>query len=173
MRRDLAKGFHSLANLALNRGDEEILRDNVSQAIELLEKLVHENARDLDDQYLLSLCYRMRADLQAALIGRDEQALPLAQDDYSHALRIVQHLSELNPSVQKFQRELAGLAVNLGQLEAQRERREEALVHFRKAREILQALDRQSSPEADPDVTKLRMTVEAAMQHLELPPDKP
>src|SRR5262249_8723741 len=70
MLRDLAKGFYNLANLAIDRGDEEALRDNASQAIELLETLVQENPRDLDDQYLLSLCYRLRADLQAALIGR-------------------------------------------------------------------------------------------------------
>ncbi len=165
MRRDLAKGFHNLANLAIDRGDADAVRDNIGKAIELLEKLVQENARDLDDQYLLSLCYRLRGDQFADLIASDQQAFPAAQEDYSQALRGVQRLSDLNPSVQKYLRELVGLLVNLGQLDAQRERREEAIAHFRKAQAILQTLAQQSGPEADPATDALRKTVAAALQH--------
>ena len=166
MRRDVAKGFHNLANLAIDRGDTETLRNNSDKAIELLEKLVQENARDFDDQYLLSQCLRLRGDHFADLIASDPQAFPAAQDDYSQALRVVQRLSDLNPSVQKYVRELAGLLVNLGQLEAQRDRRDEAIAHFRKAQEILQAMGQE--PGSDPDLAAeaLRKTVAAALQHL-------
>ncbi len=166
MRRDLAKGFHNLANLAIDRGDGEALRDNISKAIDLLEKLVQENARDLDDQYLLSLCYRLRGDQFAALLADDPQAFPAAQDDYSQALRVVQRLSDLNPSVQKYLRELVGLLVNLGQLDAQLERREAAIAHFRKAQAILQTMGQQEGSEPDLAAEALRKTVEAALQHL-------
>ncbi len=166
MRRDLAKGFHNLANLAIDRNDEEALRDNIGKAIELLEKLVQENARDLDDQYFLSLCYRLRGDHLAAMIAGDPQAFAGAQDDYSHALQVVQRLSELNPSVQKYLRELAGLLVNLGQLDAQDSRREAAITRFRKAQSILQELGRQERSELEPATEALRRTVEAALQHL-------
>ena len=170
MRRDLAKGFHNLANLAIDSGDVEALRKNIGKAIELLEKLVQENARDFDDQYLLSLCYRLRGDQYAALIAGDPQMLPAAQDDYSHALRVVQRLSDLNPSVQKYLRELAGLLVNFGQLDAQRDRRDEAIEHFRKAQAILKKLAQQAGAEADPAAESLRKTVAAALQHFEVVP---
>jgi tetratricopeptide (TPR) repeat protein len=170
MRRDLAKGFHNLANLAIDRGDVAGLRDNIGKAIELLEKLVQENARDLDDQYLLSLCYRLRGDQFADLIPTDPQAFPAAQDDYSNALRVVQRLSDLNPSVQKYLRELAGLHVNLGQLDAQRNLRDEAIAHFRKAHAILKGLLQQADAVPDPAAEALRKTVADALQHFGIDP---
>lgn len=166
MRRDLAKGFHNLANLAIDRGDAENLKANISKAIELLEKLVLENARDLDDQYFLSLCYRLRGDHFADLIPTDPQMLPTAQDDYSQALRVVQKLSDLNPSVQKYQRELAGLLVNLGQLDAQRGLREEAIAQLRRAQSILKTLLQQPGTTPDPTAETLQKTIAAALQHL-------
>lgn len=166
MRRDLAKGFHNLANLAIDRADSEKLKEHIGKAIELLEKLVQENARDLDDQYFLSLCYRLRGDHFADLIPADPQSLPAAQDDYSHAMRVVQKLSDLNPSVQKYQRELAGLLVNLGQLDAQRGRRDEAIAQFRQAQAILNKLLQQPDATLDPATQALQKTVAAALQHL-------
>ena len=166
MRRDLAKGFHNLANLAIDRGDAENLKVTIGKAIELLEKLVQEKARDLDDQYFLSLCYRLRGDHFADLIPADPQMLPAAQDDYSQALRVVQKLSELNPSVQKYQRELAGLLVNLGQLDAQRGLQEEAIAQFRQAQSILNTLLQLPGTAPDPAVEALQKTIAAALQHL-------
>lgn len=118
MRRDLAKGFYNFANLAIDNSDEAGLRENIDEAIKRLEEMLAENQRDLDDQYLLSLCYRLRADLFAALAPGDSQFGPAAIDDYSQPERIVQKLSDLNPSVTKYFRELVRLSVNLGQLSA-------------------------------------------------------
>lgn len=167
MRRDLAKGFYNLANLAIDRSDEAALRENVDEAIQRLEELLAENPRDLDDQYLLSLCYRLRADLFAALAPRDPQFVPQAIDDYSHAASIVQKLSDLNPSVAKYLRELVSLSVNLGQLIAQQQRPDEALLQFRKALALLQQLMAQSPDTLDPKDAALRQTIENAIQQLQ------
>jgi tetratricopeptide (TPR) repeat protein/tRNA A-37 threonylcarbamoyl transferase component Bud32 len=167
MRRDLAKGFYNLANLAIDRDDEAALRENIDEAIKIYEQLLTENPRDLDDQYLLSLCYRLRADLFAALVPRDAQFLPAAIDDYSQASRIVQKLSDLNPSVTKYLRELVNLSVNLGQLIAQQQRPDEALVQFRKALDLLKRLIDQTPDTLDPKDTALRQTIEAAIKQLQ------
>ncbi|TXT31731.1 MAG: serine/threonine protein kinase [Planctomycetota bacterium] len=169
MRRDLAKGFYNLANLALDRNDEAALRENIDEAIKLYEQLLTENPRDLDDQYLLSLCYRLRADLFAALVPRDPQFGPAAIDDYSNASRIVQRLSDLNPSVTKYLRELVRLSINLGQLSAQQTKNEDAVAHFRRALELLEQLLKQSPDTLDPQDAALRQTIEAALVQLQAP----
>ncbi len=166
MRRDLAKGFYNLANLAIDRSDEAALRENIDEAIKRLEELMVENSRDLDDQYLLSLCYRLRADLFAAISPRDPQFGPAAIDDYSNASRIVQRLSDLNPSVTKYLRELVRLSVNLGQLSAQQTMNEDAVAHFRRALELLEQLVKQSPDTLDPQDAALRQTIEAALAQL-------
>lgn len=169
MRRDLAKGFYNLANLAIDRSDEAALQENVDEAIQRLDDLLAENPRDLDDQYLLSLCYRLRADLFAALAQRDPQFGPAAVDDYLNASRIVQRLSDLNPSVTKYLRELIHLSVNLGQLSAQQKQIDEALAHFRRALALLEQLVKQSPDKLDPQDAALRQTIEAALVQLQAP----
>ncbi len=170
LRRDLAKGFFNLANLAIDRSDEQALRDNLAESIRLVEALLQEDPRDLDDQYFLSLLYRMRADLSAAVVNQDEKTIAAAEDDYSHAFRILQRLRDLNPSVQKFLRDLAGLATNLGQLSAQQVKNAEALAHFRKARELLQSLDKLTPNGLSARDSELRQTIEATIQALEKKP---
>ena len=169
MRRDLAKGFYNLANLAIDRSDEAALRENVDEAIKLLEDLLAENPRDLDDQYLLSTCYRLRADLFAAITPRDPQFGPAAIDDYSTASRLLQKLSDLNPSVTKYLRELVRLSINLGQLSAQQKQTDEALAHFRRALALLDQLVKQSPDKLDPQDSALRQTIEAALAQLQPP----
>ena len=169
MRRDLAKGFYNLANLAIERSDEAGLRENVDEAIKRLEELLAENPRDLDDQYLLSLCYRLRADLFAALAQRDPQFGPAAIDDYDQAARIVQKLSDLNPSVTKFLRELVRLRINLGQLSAQQNQIDEAIAQFRRALALLEQLIKQSPDMLDPQDAALRQTIEATLAQLQKP----
>ena len=166
MRRDLAKGFYNLANLAIDRSDEAELRENVDEAIQRLEDLLAENPRDLDDQYLLSLCYRLRADLFAALVPRDPQFGPAAIDDYSQATRIVQKLSDQNPSIAKYLRELVSLSINLGQLSALQKQTDEALAHFRRALALLDQLVKQSPDKLDPQDAALRQTIDAALAQL-------
>ena len=165
MRRDLAKGFYNLANLAIDRSDEAALRDNVDEAIKRLEELLAENSRDLDDQYLLSLCYRLRADLFAALALRDPQFMPAAIDDYSKASRIVQKLSDLNPSVTRYLEELVRLLINLGQLFAQQQDVDQARDHFRRALALLEEL-KKSPGWSESKNASLRAVIDAALDKL-------
>lgn len=167
MRRDLAKGFYNLANLAVDTNDEAALREHIEEAIRRFQELVQENPRDLDDQYSLSLCYRLRADFLAALAQNDRQWEQPAIDDYASAARIVQRLSDLNPTVTKYLRELVRLHINLGQLSAQQEQLDDAIAHFRKALELLDQLAKQSSDSPDPRDAELRQTIESALAQLQ------
>ena len=139
MRRDLAKGFYNLANLAIDHNDEAALRENIDEAIKRYEELLTENPRDLDDQYLLGLCYRLRADLFAAQAQHDPQFMPAAIDDYSKASRIVQKLSDLNPSVARYHEEHIRLLINLGQLFAQQRDFDQARIQYQRALALYEA----------------------------------
>jgi tetratricopeptide (TPR) repeat protein len=165
MRRDLAKGFYNLANLAIDRNDEAALRENIDEAIKRYEELLTENPRDLDDQYSLSLCYRLRADLFAALAQRDPQNSPAAIDDYTKASRIVQKLSDLNPSVTKYLEELIRLHVNLAQLFAQQQQRDEAAEELRRALALCEQLEK-SPGHPESKGPSLRQIVEQARAQL-------
>lgn len=165
MRRDLAKGFYNLANLAIDHNDEAALRENIDEAIKRYEELLTENPRDLDDQYLLSLCYRLRADLFAALAQRDSQFMPAAIDDYSKASRIVQKLKDLNPSVTRYHEELIHLLINLGQLFAQQQESEQARAQFQRALSLLEELEK-SPGWTKPKSPSLRDVIEAAISQL-------
>ena len=165
MRRDLAKGFYNLANLAIDHNDEAALRENIDEAIKRYEQLLTENPRDLDDQYLLSLCYRLRADLFAALAQRDPQFMPPAIDDYSKASRIVQKLKDLNPSVTRYHEELIHLLINLGQLFAQQNDPEQARAQYQRALSLLEELEK-SHNRPDSKRANLREVIEAAISQL-------
>ncbi len=169
MRRDLAKGFYNLANLAIDHNDEAALRENIDEAIKRYEELLTENPRDLDDQYLLSLCYRLRADLFAAQAQGDPQFMPAAIDDYSKASRIVQKLSDLNPSVVKYHEELIRLLMNLGQLFAQQRDIDQARAQYQRALALIDEWEKSPSV-YDPKGPSLRAVVEAAI--LQLPAAK-
>lgn len=165
MRRDLAKGFYNLANLAIDQNDEAALRENIDEAIKRYEELLTENPRDLDDQYLLSLCYRLRADLFAALAQGDPQFTPAAIDDYSKASRIVQKLGDLNPSVGKYQEELIRLLINLGQLFAQQKEVEQARAQLQRALVLIGEWEKSPSGH-DSKGSSLRDVIEAAISQL-------
>ena len=122
LRRDLAKGWYNLANLAVDRNDAEEVSTNVDLAIAQLEELLGENPDDLRDRYLLALCYRMKADLNAALISVDNSKLTDAIDGYNKARFAMQDLSERSPAVHRYRVELGQLLMNIGQLEGQQRR---------------------------------------------------
>ncbi len=165
MRRDLAKGFYNLANLAIDHNDEAALRENIDEAIKRYEELLTENPRDLDDQYLLGLCYRLRADLFAALTQRDSQFMPAAIDDYSKASRIVQKLSDLNPSVAKYHEELIRLLMNLGQLFAQQRDVDQARPQYQRALALIDEWEK--SPNGhESKGPSLRTVIDAAISQL-------
>lgn len=165
MRRDLAKGYYNLANLAIDHNDEAALRENIDEAIKRYEELLTENPRDLDDQYLLSLCYRLRADLFAALAPQDSQFMPAAIDDYSKASRIVQKLFDLNPSVAKYHEELVRLLINLGQLFAQQKEFDQARAQYQHALKLTEELEKSPGGSASLG-SSLREVIEPALKQL-------
>jgi hypothetical protein len=58
----------------------------------------------------------------------------------------------------------------LGQLDAQRNLRDEAIAHFRKAHAILKGLLQQADAVPDPAAEALRKTVADALQHFGIDP---
>ena len=131
MRRDLAKGWYNLANLGVDVDDAQTVEENVEPAIRLFEALLGEDSEDLRDRYMLSLCYRLLADLKAAMAAVDPELINAAIENYSKALLAMRELAGRNPAVPTYRGEVAQLLLNLGQMEAQRQR-------FDASRELIQ-----------------------------------
>lgn len=168
LRRDLAKGWYNLANLAVDQNDAEGVGSNVDQAIALLEELLDETPDDLRDRYLLALCYRLKADLNAALIPVDNSKLTDAIDGYGKAKLAMLDLSGRSPAVHRYRVELGQLLLNIGQLEAQQEQYSEARIAFEKAEEVFALLvtEDSNSSEFQELLTRTRAVLEqlAAME---------
>ncbi len=146
LRRDLAKGWYNLANLAVDQNDAEGVSDNVKLAIAQLQELLNETPDDLRDRYLLAICYRLKADLDAALISVDGSKLPDSIEAYNKARLAMLGLSGRSPAVHRYRVELGQLLMNIGQLEAQQQRYAEARVALGNAAEVFAELTRE-----DPD----------------------
>jgi tetratricopeptide (TPR) repeat protein len=146
LRRDLAKGWYNLANLAVDQNDGEGIGRNVALAIAQLEELLDETPDDLRDRYLLALCYRLNADLNAALVSVDGSKLTEAIDEYAKARFAMQDLSGRSPAVHRYRVELGQLLLNIGQLEAQQKHYSESRIAFKKAEEVFAQLVKE-----DPD----------------------
>ena len=86
-------------------------------AIAQLEELLDETPDDLRDRYLLALCYRLNADLNAALVSVDGSKLTEAIDEYAKARFAMQDLSGRSPAVHRYRVELGQLLLNIGQLD--------------------------------------------------------
>lgn len=143
LQRDRAKGWYNLANLGIDLNDAGMVEKNVTRAIEEFTDLLEENPDDLRDRYMLSLCFRLLADLKAALIPTDESKLVESIEAYSQARLAMETLSQRNPAVHRYQAELGQLLMNLGQLEAQRERFESAADLLNRAEKLFSSLTRE------------------------------
>lgn len=146
LRRDLAKGWYNLANLAVDQNDAVGVSDNVKLAIAQLQELLNETPEDLRDRYLLAICYRLKADLDAALISVDGSKLPDSIEAYYEARLAMLDLSGRSPAVHRYRVELGQLLMNIGQLEAQQQRYSEARVALESAADVFAELTRE-----DPD----------------------
>jgi len=162
LRRDLAKGWYNLANLAVDQNDAESLSSNVERAIAQLEELLNENPEDLRDRYLLALCYRLKADLNAALIPVDASRLTDSIDAYNKARLAIQDLSGRSPAVHRYRVELGQLFMNIGQLEAQQQHYDAARVALEQARDVFARL-----VEEDPDSSEFQQLLTQTIAVLE------
>ena len=103
------------------------------------------------DRYLLALCYRLKADLDAALSAVDSSKLVESIDAYTKAQLAMQDLSRRSPAVHRYRVELGQLLMNIGQLEAQQQHYAAAQTSLQKAEEVFAGL-----AEEDPDSTEFR-----------------
>lgn len=166
LRRDLAKGWYNLANLAVDQNDADEVRSNIELAIAQLEELLRESPDDLRDRYLLALCYRLKADLEAALSAVDRSKLVESIDAYTKSQIAMQDLSSRSPAVHRYRVELGQLLMNIGQLEAQQQHYAAARASLQKAEEVFARL-----VEEDPDSTEFRellRQVQGVLQQLKV-----
>lgn len=140
LRRDLAKGWYNLANVELDVGDAQAVEKNIRLAIREFESLLDEEPEDLRDRYMLSLSYRLLADLEAALAEVAPALIEEAVDNYSRALAAARRLTARNPAVPVYRAEVAQILLNLGQLEGQRQRFEESFKLIEEAQKLFRTL---------------------------------
>lgn len=164
LRRDLAKGWYNLANLAVDQNDAQAANENIQLAITELESLLKENPDDLRDRYLLAVCYRLLADLDAALIAVDASKLPDSIDAYSKAGISMRDLSERSPAVHRYRVELGQLLMNIGQLEGQQRNFAGARAALEKAEEVFAALVKEDSDNSE--FQELLKQAQAVLQQL-------
>jgi serine/threonine protein kinase len=162
LRRDLAKGWYNLANVAIDQNDAEGVSDNVNLAIAQLQELLSETPDDLRDRELLAFCYRLKADLDAALISVDGSKLTDSIEAYNKARLLMLDLSERSPAVHRYRVELGQLLMNIGQLEAQQQRYVEARVAFEKSQGVFAELASE-----DPDRGEFQQLLTLATDVLE------
>ncbi len=165
LRRDLAKGYYNLANLAVDKNDSAAVKENIREAIKLYDELLHEKPDDLEDQHQLALCHLLWADLQAALMSTDPAALGAAIDAYSQARRAFEHMAARNPAIPRYRSELAQLILNLGQLEAQRQRYEESQRLLEEAARLLEELVKEVPDSSE--YSELREKAQDSLRQLE------
>ncbi len=147
-RRDLGMGYYNLANLCLSRDERDFegAETNFQRAASLFDELLGEEHRDLANQYRLAVCCRRLADVQCVMDKAES-----ARGFYQRSFEQMEKLADRNPDVPDYLADLAGLHMNLGQLDAEDGDRDEAVQSFRQAAEILDKLLR-----LYPDVVRYR-----------------
>ena len=166
-RRDLAKGYFSLAGLAMIIENAKEAEENLNHAIGVFRDLLSRDDTVLDNQSDLATCYRILGDLKSAksvLRSPDE-----ARTWYNHALTLLRTLADDNPAVPSYRAALANLHMSLGELERDEQRPEAARTAFKEARKILEELVRDFRGN---DVYRSQLeTTKAEMDAL--PPEQP
>ncbi|GIW89794.1 MAG: hypothetical protein KatS3mg109_0226 [Pirellulaceae bacterium] len=150
-RRDWAKGEFNRGSLLVKRQLYAEADQAFQAAAHELEKLLEETPNDLDNQKLLSLCYRLLGDLAPAA----EQARLW----YAKAVERLNPLVLSNPDVVDYQLEKAGLLINIGAMESESG-------HADRAEEVWSEAVRILEPLADryPKVTRYRRDLAAVLQ---------
>ena len=112
MRRDFAKGHYNLGLLAVQRNDIDVAQKAFEDAASILEPLVDQQPLDLEQKLLLATCLRLIGDSMA---GGDDPSLGLPY--YQRALKPLLELANRNPEVTEYQSVLAGLYMNLANVQ--------------------------------------------------------
>lgn len=152
-RRDWAKGEFNRGNLLLKREEYREAEQAFQAAAHALEELLAPHTKDLDNQKLLALCYRLLGDLA--------ESVDVARLWYAKAVEQLTPLAAANPDVVDYQLEKAGLLINIGALESDAEQYERAEQVWRQAVEILEPLVQRY-----PKVTRYRRDMAAVLHGL-------
>ena len=130
LRRDLGKGYVNLA--LIQGGDSQKAEPFLRKAVDVFRRLITEDARDLENQKRLAICFR--------LLGDCETDVSQALVSYREAERILESLTRDNPNVDSFQIELAGLLMNQADCLTACQNESAARGAFAEAREVLERL---------------------------------
>lgn len=142
VRRDMAMGCYNLANLCLDTGDTDEALPHLRSAIEGFERILDEEPEDLANRYRLGICYQLEGELdyEAGEWERAAASFVLARDR-------LRDLAEDNPRVAQYRAQLAGVSLNLGQLQYELENLPAAGESLAAAHEWYMQLD-QETPSA-------------------------
>jgi serine/threonine protein kinase len=160
VRRDLAKGYYSLAKLAklelVRAGRDRSLARQwcdlggqwSKKAVELFKALTESDRADLDMHYLLAICHRMEADLahdEAAhgLVPGESLAKKRAESVtlYQESRDILEPLARRNPDVTEYQLALAELYIRIAQIQYDQKNHPAAMESIDRAEKILARLE--------------------------------
>ena len=134
--RDTGRGYHNQAELANRKGDIESARQQLNKAIEFFQIILRQNPDSIQDRYRLAVCYRGHADMTLQL----QNELSSASDSYQKSVELMTTLVRENPRVSHYQFELAQLYRNMGHLEINQSRWNEALANLHISRSKLTTL---------------------------------
>jgi len=112
MQRDYAKGFYNLGLLAAQKDNADGAQKAFEEAASILEPLVAVQPLDLEQKLLLATCLRLIGD---SLAGGEDPDLSLFH--YQRALPQLVSLANRNPEVTEYQSALAGLYMNLANVQ--------------------------------------------------------
>jgi len=132
--RDVAKGKYNSGNLWLREGaaGDERAASDFESAAQILVGLLNGEPRDMDNQQLLGICYRILGDLSA-----ENNKIDDARNWYQQSTTRLRLLTEANPDVETYKLEYAGLLMNVGLLETEAASVVEARTAFEGACNIL------------------------------------
>ncbi|MEE2707880.1 MAG: tetratricopeptide repeat protein, partial [Planctomycetota bacterium] len=135
MRRDLARGFFNVGNIAKHIERVDVALKNLNSAVEQFDILLEQEPDNLECLYLRALCSWRLGDATW-----DTVKPQAAQNSYLDAQRRFEQLAEENPDVHKYQGMLAGALINQAYLYSECKHAADALRVFKKAHEILEPL---------------------------------
>ncbi len=118
LRRDFAKGYYNLGLVAAERHDADAAKQAFEQAASILENLVAQQPLDLEQKWLLATCFRLIGD---SVAGGDDPTLSLPS--YQRALTLFLSLANRNPEVFEYQSALAGVYMNLANVQKENARK--------------------------------------------------
>ncbi len=187
--RDTAIGFFNLANHAMDENNVATSIRHLQDAIAFFEKLLEEAPDDLKNKHRLSTCYRRLGNLHLetaslASLNPAEMNSKLAAPE-ENALKhfiasrgIIHRLASENPTVVAFQKEYAGTLIDLGTVQTDLARLDEAEKVFAKAIELLNKLLDANTPNVRKDLAVANKglaivlydngkSIQAAREHLD------